>query len=198
MHYLRERWEDLLQAADDHDKSATFERLSNIMEYTEDVVNDTWLDAKSFMSSCEEQIRYRLDDTFLPGNYASAPTLLPRANHEVQTSPRGRPELAVLHHPIAISNADTTTACATVAYYNASQYQTSTSKATLDRHSPTSTSEATAIPELDPERKENTPVHNPYGAHHATTGHHLGNFSTTLITQTRHVDVFNDRDHKTS
>ena len=50
MHRLRERWEDLLQAADDHNESATFERLSNIMEYTEDVVNDTWLDAKSFMS----------------------------------------------------------------------------------------------------------------------------------------------------
>ena len=140
------------------------------------------------MSSCEEQIRYRLDDTFLPGTYASAQTLLPPANHEAQTLPRGRPELAVLHHPIAISNADTTTACATVAYYNASQYQTPTSKAAPDRRSPTPTSETTTKPELFPARKENTPVHNPNDAHHATTGHHLGNFSTTLTTQTRPVD----------
>ena len=119
MHHLPERWEDLLQAADDHDESATFERLSNIMEYTEDVVNDTWLDAKSFMSSCEEQIRYRLDDTFLPNTYASAQTLLPQANHKAKISPRERPELPVLHHPIPISDADTTTACATVACHNA-------------------------------------------------------------------------------
>jgi len=57
MYRLRERWEDLLQTADDHDESATFERLSNIMDYTEDFVNDAWFDAKSFTCSCEELIR---------------------------------------------------------------------------------------------------------------------------------------------
>ena len=77
MHHLRERWEDLLQAANDHDESATFERLSEIMEYTEDEVSDKWREAKSFISSCEEQIKYRLDDTFLPGTYAHASTMLP-------------------------------------------------------------------------------------------------------------------------
>ena len=188
MHRLRERWEDLLQVADDHDESATFERLSNIMDYTEDVVNDTWFDAKSFMSSCEELIRYRLDDTFLPNTYASAQTLPPPANHEAQITPRERPEPTVLHQPVAILNADTTTAHATVAHRNASQYQTPTLKTAPDRHSPTPNSETTTKPEPIPERKENTPIHNPNDAHHATAGRHLGNFSTTLTTQTRRVD----------
>ena len=52
MYHLRERWGDLLQVASDHDESATFERLSDIVEYTEDVVYEAWLDAKSFVSSC--------------------------------------------------------------------------------------------------------------------------------------------------
>ena len=43
-------------------------------------------------------------------------------------------------------------------------------------------------PESIPERKESTPVHNSNDAHQATAGRHLGNFSTTLTTQTRRVD----------
>ena len=64
MHQLRERWGDLLQTASEFDESATFEQLSDIVEYTEDAVREVWLKAKSFESSCEEKLRYRLNDTF--------------------------------------------------------------------------------------------------------------------------------------
>ena len=65
MHQLRERWGDLLQTASKFDESATFEQLSDIVEYTEDAVREAWLEAKSFVSSCEEKLRYRLHNTFL-------------------------------------------------------------------------------------------------------------------------------------
>ena len=187
MHHLRERWEDLLQAANDHDESATFERLSEIMEYTEDEVSDKWREAKSFISSCEEQIRYRLDDTFLPGTYASAPTLLPPTNREIQTSPREEPELAVLHHPVAPSSANMATACATVANYNASLRPTPTSEIVPNRHSPMPTDETTVIPKMDPKQKGTTPVYDSNSVQRQTPGPGPDNFPTTLIAQTQRV-----------
>ena len=149
MHDLRERWGDLLQAASHHDESATFQRLSDIVEYTEDVVYEAWLDAKSFVSSCEEQIRYHLDDTFLAGIYASAP--MPSADHKCHSPPEENPELAVLHHTLATSHVDTTTVCATVAHHKSSRNQTSASKATLGRPNPATVSEAAILPTLGPE-----------------------------------------------
>ena len=58
LHHLQGRWEDLLQTAREFDESVTFERLSNIVEYTEEAVHEAWLYAKAFMASCEEVFRY--------------------------------------------------------------------------------------------------------------------------------------------
>ena len=69
------------------------------MEYTEDVVDEAWLDAKSYITTCEEQIRYRLEDTFLPGTYASAATM-PPAHCEDHTLFKGNPDLTTPHHMI--------------------------------------------------------------------------------------------------
>ena len=66
----------LLQTASEFDKSATFERLSNIVEYMEDAVREAWLDAKSFVSSCEERLKSRLNDTFLADVFTSEPSPL--------------------------------------------------------------------------------------------------------------------------
>ena len=128
---------------------------------TEDVVHEAWLDAKSFVSSCEEQIRYRLDDTFLPGIYASAPTPLPPANYEAHTPSGEDQELAVLHHTVAASKGDGTTACATVAHCNTPRNQIPAPKTTPGHHSPATASKAAILPTLGPERKGNTPVHDP-------------------------------------
>ena len=188
MYHIRERWEDLLQAADDNDESATFERLSEIMEYTEDEVNDKWREAKSFISSCEEQIRYRLDDTFLPSIYASSLTLPPPTNREIQTLPREKPELAVLHHPVAPLSNNMATTCATIANYNASLRPTPTSEIVPDRHSPMPTDEATVVPKMDPKRGGTTPVYDSGNVQRQTPGPGPDNFPTTLIAQTQRVD----------
>ena len=81
LHHLREGWEDLLQTASEFDESATFEQLSDIVEYTEDAVREAWLDAKGFMSSCKEKLRYRLSDTFLAKVYTSSEPLPPSRGH---------------------------------------------------------------------------------------------------------------------
>ena len=151
MYHLRERWEDLLQAASDHDESATFERLSDIMEYMEDAVHEAWLDAKSFVSSCEEQIRYRLDDTFLPGIYALAPTPLPLAHYEAHTPPGGDQELAVLHHAVTASKRNETTTCATVAHCKTPRNQIPAPKTTPGHHNPLTASKTVTLPMLGPE-----------------------------------------------
>ena len=116
----------------------------------EDVLHEAWLDAKSFVSSCVEQIRYCLNDTFLPGIYASAPTPLPPANYEDHTPPEENPKLGVLHHTIATSNVDTKTICAIVAHHTTSRNQTSPLKATLGRHNPATDSDAVILPPLGP------------------------------------------------
>ena len=77
MHQLRERWGDLLQTASEFDESATFGQLSEIVEYTEDSVGEAWLEARSFVASCEEKLRYRLNDTFLANIFTSILTPLP-------------------------------------------------------------------------------------------------------------------------
>merc|ERR1712051_1144340 len=77
MHQLRERREDILQTASEFDESATFEQLSDIVEYTEDSTREAWLEARSFVSSCEEKLRYRLNDTFLADIFTSIPSPLP-------------------------------------------------------------------------------------------------------------------------
>ena len=59
------------------DESATFEQLSDIVEYTEDSTREAWLEARSFVSSCEEKLRYRLNDTFLADIFTSIPSPLP-------------------------------------------------------------------------------------------------------------------------
>ena len=186
MHDLRERWGDLLQAASNHDESATFQRLSDIVEYTEDVVYEAWLDAKSFVSSCEEQIRYHLDDTFLAGIYASAP--MPSVDHECHSPPEENPELAVLHHTLATSHVDTTTVCATVAHLSTPRNTTPPLMATLGRHNPVTASDAATSPPLGPERKGYTPVYDPDSAHSTVTGRHFDDLSTTLHTQKQRVD----------
>ena len=55
---------NLVQTASEFDESAPFELLSDIVEYTEDAVREALLEAKSFMSSCKEKLRYRLNDTW--------------------------------------------------------------------------------------------------------------------------------------
>ena len=187
MYRLRERWEDLLQTADDHDESATFERLSNIMDYTEDCVNDAWFDAKSFMCSCEELIRYRLDDTFLPDIYASAQSMPPPANHRTQITPRENPEPTKPRQPTTTSGAGVAAANAIVTDHSTPQYQTPTFKTTLDRHNSIPNGKATTTESI-PKRKENTPTHDSNDAQQAAVGRHLSNFSMTLNTQTRRVD----------
>ena len=186
----RRRWRRWLPPSD-HDESATFQRLSNIVEYTEDVVHDAWLDAKSFdaksfVSSCEEQIRYCLNDTFLAGIYASAP--VPSAGHERHSLPEENPELAVLHHTLATSRVDTTTVWATVAHPNTPRNMTPPLKATLGRHNPVTASDAATSPPLGPERKGYTPVYDPDSAHSTVTGRHFDDLSTTLHTQKQRVD----------
>ena len=187
MYRLRERWEDLLQTANEHDETATFERLSNIMDYTEDFVNDAWFDAKSFTSSCEELIRYRLDDTFLPDTYTSAQSTLPPANHRVQITPRENPEPTESQEPTATSDTGATATDAIITGRNTPQYQTPILKTALDRHNPAPNGEATTTESI-PTRKETTPTHDLNDAHQAAAGRHLSNFSTTLTTQTRRVD----------
>ena len=54
MHHLQGRWEDLLQTARDFDESVTFRRLSEIVESTEDAVDEAWLHAKELIGSCVE------------------------------------------------------------------------------------------------------------------------------------------------
>ena len=65
--------------------------------------------------------------------------------------------------------------------------QISALRATLGRYNPTTASEAAILPTLGPERKGNTPVHNPDSAHGTVTGRHLDNLLTALNTQTRRV-----------
>ena len=143
MYRLRERWEDLLQTADDHDESATFKRLSNIMDYTEDFVNDAWFDAKSFTASCEELIRYRLDDTFLPDTYASVHATPPPANNRAQITPRENPEPTKPQKPTANSDVEAIAANATITGQCTPQYQTPMLKTALDHQNPTPNGEAT-------------------------------------------------------
>ena len=91
MHQLRERWGDLFQTASKFDKSATFGQLSDIVEYTEDSTREAWLEAKSFVSSCEEKLRYRLHDTFLADVFTSRPSPLPPIQQVIPAqSPRER------------------------------------------------------------------------------------------------------------
>ena len=187
MYRLRERWEDLLQTADDHDESATFERLSNIMDYTEDYVNDAWFDAKSFMCSCEELIRYRLDDTFLPDTYASAQSMPPPANHRARITPRENPEPTKSRQPTTTSGAGVAAANAIVTGHNTPKHQTPTLKTTLDGHNSIPNDKATTTESI-PKRKENTPTHDLNDAQQTAVGRHLSNFSMTLTTQTRRVD----------
>ena len=86
MHHLREQWGDLLQTASEFDESATFEQLSDIVEYTEAAVREAWLEAKSFVSSCEEKLRYCLNDTFLADVFTSIPSPLPSTGHMVHNT----------------------------------------------------------------------------------------------------------------
>ena len=91
MHQLRDRWRDLLQTAKEFDESATFRQLSDIVEYAEDSIMEAWLEARSFMSSCKEKLRYRLNDTFLADIFTSVPTQLPPIPQVIPTqSPRKR------------------------------------------------------------------------------------------------------------
>ena len=187
MYRLRERWEDLLQTADDHDESATFERLSNIMDYTEDYVNDAWFDAKSFMCSCEELIRYRLDDTFLPDTYASTQSMPPPANHRAQTTPRENPEQTESQQPTITSGAGAAATNTIVTGHSTPQHQTPTLKTTPDGHNSINNDKATTTESI-PKHKENTPTHDLNNAQQTAVGRHLSNFSMTLTTQTRRVD----------
>ena len=187
MYRLRERWEDLLQTADDHDESATFERLSNIMDYTEDYVNDAWFDAKSFMCSCEELIRYRLDDTFLPDTYASTQSMPPPATHRAQITPRENPEQTKSQQPTITPGAGAVATNTIVTSHNTPQHQTPTLKTTPDGHNSKPNDNATTTESI-PKRKENTPSHDLDDAQQTAAGRHLSNFSMTLTTQTRRVD----------
>ena len=83
MHQLRERLGDLLQRASEFDESTNFEQLSDIVEYTDDAVREAWLEAKHFVSSCEEKLRYRLNDTFLANVFTSVLSTLPPIKHVV-------------------------------------------------------------------------------------------------------------------
>ena len=150
------------------------------------MMNPPRFKAKSFVSSCEEQIRYCLNDTFLTGIYASAP--VPSAGHERQPPSEENPELAVLHHALATSHADTTTACATVAHLNSPRDTTPSLRATLGRHNPVAASDAATSPPLGPEPKGYTPVYDPDSAHNTVTRRHFDDLSTTLHTQTQRVD----------
>ena len=143
----------------------------------EDVVREAWLDAKSFVSSCEEEIRYCLNDTFLAGIYTSEPLPLPSAKHERHISPGENPELAVLHHTLAASHVNTTAVCATVAHHMTPCNQTSPLEATLGRNSQSTASDAATFPPLGPAQKGYTPVYDPDSAHGIVTGRHLDNLS---------------------
>ena len=51
--------------------------MSDIVEYTEDSAREAWLEARSFVSSYKEKLRYRLNDTFLADIFTSIPSPLP-------------------------------------------------------------------------------------------------------------------------
>ena len=93
MHQLRERWGDLLQMASKFDESATFGQLSDIVEYTEDSIREAWLKARSFIASCDEKLRYRLNDTFLADIFTSIPAPLPPVRRIIPTQSLRKREL---------------------------------------------------------------------------------------------------------
>ena len=157
------------------------------MECTEDAVRGAWLDAKSFISSCQEEIRYCLSDTFLARIYASEPSPLPPAEHARHTPPGEEPELVVLHHTPAVSHVNTKAVCATVAHHEIPRNRTSPSEATLGRRNQSIDSDTATFSPLGAERKGHTPVYDPDSAHDTVTGRRLGDLSATLNTQAQGV-----------
>ena len=158
------------------------------MEYTKDAVREAWLDAKSFVSSCEEKLRYCLSDTFLAEVYTSEPSPLPSAEHLVHISlPEGKPELAVLHHTPAVSNVNTTAVCATVAHHVTPRNETSPFEATLGRYIQSTNSDMATPSPLGPDQKGHTPVYDPDSVHGTVTKRHLDDLSATLNAQTQRV-----------
>ena len=59
--------------------------MSDIVEYTEDSAREAWLEARSFVSSCEEKLRYRLNDTFLADIFTLIPAPLPPIRQIIPT-----------------------------------------------------------------------------------------------------------------
>ena len=89
-------------------QSVTFERLSDIVEYTEEAVNEAWLHARTFMDSCEEAFRYCIYDTFLAKVYTLEPLPLSPTRHIAHKPfPDENPERVVLHHTTTVSRINT-------------------------------------------------------------------------------------------
>ena len=63
MNRLQGRWEDLLQTARDFDESVTFRHLSEIIESTEEDVEEAWLNTKQLIDSHAENDTRRTPDT---------------------------------------------------------------------------------------------------------------------------------------
>ena len=194
LHHLQGRWEDLLQTAREFDESVTFERLSNIVEYTEEAVHEAWLYAKVFMASCEEMFRYCLNDTFLAKVYTPEPLPLSPTGHiACKPSSEENPELAVLHHTPAVSRVNTTAVCATVAHHVIPCNETSPFGAALGRSYQTTDNDTVNLSPLGPERKGHTPVYDPGSVHGTVTKRHLDDLSATLDAQTQRVgDMMTD------
>ena len=217
MHQLRERWGDLLQTASEFDESATFEQLSDIVEYTEDSTREAWLEARSFVSSCEEKLRYRLNDTFLADIFTSIPApLLPIRQvipaqspckrelryhlsdtflHDMFTSePSQLPMTNKEGTPkLAVQQHAPMVSCVnTMAICGAVAHHVKPCKETL----PVETTlgrynkaniNDTTTSSLGPERKGHTPVNDPDSVHGRASTRHLTYLSTTLNAQERRI-----------
>ena len=121
MHRQEERWEDLLQTARDFDESVTFRRLSEIIESTEDDVDEAWLHAQELIDSCAEDVKRQTNDASpkvlnTPAPLQSMTTTVPIAHTMTQSEIQ---KLMVLYHTPCtnVSCINTRVVCATIAHH---------------------------------------------------------------------------------
>ena len=209
LHHLQERWEDMLQTAREFDESVTFRRLSDIVESTEDTVDEAWLHAKEFIDSCEADVKHRPNDPF-PATLNTPSPLQPTAatrRTEHLKSQSENPKPTVLHHTPTtnVSRVNTKEAvCATVAHHEVPhdetlppvtsprRYNQSTDNDTESLPYTQSTDVDTAslpsLPSLDPDQGGDIAATDPTDAPEPVTNCYLNELTATLGIQMRRVD----------